>query len=99
MARSRGFMRREGARRRIRGRREMTMAAIAMQRRDRERRGRGTHPCRTPLTMTIYTVPLPPDRVLLILNPKTIIRTTMTKRGAWWEYLSSGYVQLDTWRP
>ena len=88
---SRGFIRREGGRRRERGQRETTMLG-------RDRRGRGAHPWRTPPTTTISTAPSPPDRLLLILTPKTMPRTTITKRGAWWEYLSSGYTQWDTWR-
>ena len=88
---SRGFIRREGGRRRERGQRETTMLG-------RDRRGRGPHPWRTPPTTAISTAPSPPDRLLLILTPKTMPRTTITKRGAWWEYLSSGYTQWDTWR-
>ena len=26
-------------------------------------------------------------------------KAVMTKIGAWWEYLSYGYEQWDTWRP
>ena len=96
MTRSRGFIRSEGARRRRRDRREMTAATTT---RGRERRGRGPHTWRKPLTTTIYTVPSPMDRVLLLLTPKTTPRTKITKRGAWWEYLSSVYAQLETWRP
>ena len=62
-----------------------------------ERRGRGTHPWRTPPTTTILTAPSPLDRVLLILTPN-LPRMTMTKRSAWWEYLCSGYAQWNTWR-
>ena len=65
----------------------------------RERRGRGPHPWRANPTTTRSTESLPLDRVLLLLPPKTTPRETMTKRGAWWEYLSSGYTQWDTWRP
>ena len=96
MTRSRGFIRREGARSRRRGQRETATAATAM--RGRERRGREPHPCRTPPTTTRSTAPSPPYRVLLLLNPKTKPRTTMPKRGAWWGYLISGYAQWDTWR-
>ena len=80
---SRGFVRREGTRRRNRGRREINMAATTMW--GRESRGRGPHPWRTSLTTTRYTVPSPPDRVLLILTPKTMPSMTITKRGPWWE--------------
>ena len=47
---------------------------------------------------TISTAPSPTERVLLLLTLKPP-RTMMTKRGAWWEYLSSGYAQWDTRRP
>ena len=94
MAILRGFIRSEGVRRSRRGQTETTTAAKMMQGRDR--RGRGPHPWRTPSTTTRYTAPLPPDRVLLLLIPKTTPRTTMTKRGTWWEYISSGYTQWDT---
>ena len=40
-----------------------------------------------------------PLDTILLLTSKTTSRTTMTKRVAWWEYLSYGYVQWDTWRP
>ena len=93
MTRSRGFIRREGARRRRVQRAKMTETTMWGS----ERRGRGTHPWRKPPTMTISTAPLPLDRVLLLITPKPP-RTTMTKRGACWEYLSSGYAQWDTWR-
>ena len=73
------------------------MATTMMQR--RERRGRGVHPWRTPPTTKRSTAPSPLDRILLLLTPKTTPRTKMTKKGAWWEYLSSRYVQWDTWRP
>ena len=94
MVRPRGFISREGVRRRRRGQRDMTTAATATW--GRERRGRGPHPWRTPPTTTIYTATLPPE-VLLLLTPKPPW-TTMTKRGAWWEYFSSGYAQWGTWR-
>ena len=96
MTRSGGFIRREGARRRRRGRRETTTAATTTL--GRRRRRRGPHPWRTPLTTTRYAAPLPTYRVIILIMPKPP-RTTMTKRGAWWEYHSSGYVQWDTWRP
>ena len=57
--------------------------------------GRGPHPCRNPPSTTKSTAPSPPDRVLLLLTLNTTPRTTMSKRGAWCEYLSSGYVQWD----
>ena len=81
----------EGAIRRKRGRRETTMASTAKRGGGEE--SEGLHPWRTPPTTTRSTAPLPPYRVLLILTPKTTPRTTMTKRGAWWEYLCSGYAQ------
>ena len=65
----------------------------------RDMRGRGPHPWRTPPMTTRSTSPSPPDRVILLLTPKTPPRTKMTKRGARWEYLSSGYAQWDTLRP
>ena len=67
-------------RRSRRGQREMTTAATATW--ERERRGRGPHPWRTPPTTTRYTATSPPE-VLLLLTPKPP-RTTMTKRSAWW---------------
>ena len=73
--RSRGFLRREGARRRSRGQRETTPMSALMQ--ERERRGRGPRPWRTPPTTMIYTAPLPPDRVLLLLTPTTTPRSAM----------------------
>ena len=94
---SRGFIMREGTRRRRRGQRETTTAAKTMWR--RERSGRGAHPWRTSPTTMRYMTPSPLERVLIILTPKTTPSKTMTKRGAWWEYLSSGYAQWDTWRP
>ena len=96
MTRLRGFIRSEGERRRRRGRRE---TATATTNRGRERIGRGTNPWRTPSTTTISTAPSTLDRVILLLIPKTTPRTTMTRRGSWWEYFSSGYAQWDTWRP
>ena len=77
----RGFIRREGARSRRRGRRETV--PLATTKRGRERRGRRPHTWRTPTTTTIYTAPSPPE-VLLLLTSKPP-RMTMTKRGAWWE--------------
>ena len=62
-----------------------------------EERGGGGHPWRMPPTMTRYTAPSPPE-VLLLLTPK-LPKTVMTKRGAWWEYFSSGYAQWYTWGP
>ena len=94
MMRSRGFIRSEGVRRRRRGRRKMTIAATAT--RGRDRRGRGPHPWMTPPKTTRSTAPSPLE-VLLLLTSK-LPRTTMTKRGAWWECFSSGYEQWDTWR-
>ena len=82
-------------RRRRRGQREMTTAEMATE--GRKRRGRGLHPCSMPPTTTRYTATSPPE-VLLLLTPKPP-RTTMTRRGAWWEYFSSGYALWDTWRP
>ena len=96
MIRLRGFIRREGARRRRRGRRETTTTTTP---RVRERRGRGPHPWRKPPTTTRYKAPFPPGRVLILLTRKAMPRTTMTKRGSWREYLSSGYAQWDTWMP
>ena len=93
MTRSRGFISREGARRRRRDQRETTETW------GRERRGRGPYPRRTPPTTTISTAPSPPDRVLLLLLTPKSPRETMTKRGIWWEYLNSRYAQWDTWRP
>ena len=75
MMRLRGFIRREGARRRRRGRRETETT------RGRERRERGAHPWRTPPTMTISTVPSPPDRVLLLLTTNMTPRTTSNGEG------------------
>ena len=37
----------------------------------------------------------PLDRILL-LTPKTTSKTTITKRVAWWEYVSYGYAKWDT---
>ena len=90
---SRGFIRREGERRRRRGRREMTRAAKTT--RGRERRGRGPHYWRKPPTTTRYMAPSHPE-VPLLLTPKPP-RTMMMKRGTWWEYFSSGYAQWYTW--
>ena len=59
--------------------------------------GEGPHSWRMHPTTTRCTAPSPPE-VLLLLTPKQP-RTTMTKRGVWWEYFSSGYAQWDTWRP
>ena len=61
-----------------------------------DRRGRGAHTWRTPQLTTRSTVLYPPE--VLLLTPKPP-RTKMTRRGAWWEYFSSGYAQWDTWRP
>ena len=97
MTRSRGFINREGERRRRRCQRETTTATPKM--RGRDRRGRGPHPWRISLTMMISMIPSPPDRVLILLTSKTMPSMTMPKRGAWWKYLSSGYAQWDTWRP
>ena len=83
----RGFIRREGTRSRRRGRRDMMTAATTSH--GWERTGRGPDLLRTPPTMTRYTAPSPPE-VLILLTPKPP-RMTMTNRGAWWEYFSSGY--------
>ena len=86
MTRSKVFIRREWARRIRSGRRETT--AVATTKLGRESRGRGLYPWRTPPETTRSTAPLPTDRVLLLLTPnppKMMPRTTMMKRGAWWE--------------
>ena len=81
MTTSKGFIRREGARRMRRGQIEMTTTETTTRR--RQKRGRGTHPWITTQMTTISTAPLPLE-VLLLLTTKPPM-TTMPKRGAWWE--------------